>query len=107
MSVTPPAECEWHASPEEPVFLVAIKAEPAMLLERDEPLPPVGPRPRGISTTPMSVSALHCHFNLVTGSSPLQYLKRVHLNHARRLMAHDGYDAGTAARAVGYGCCPN
>jgi AraC-like DNA-binding protein len=50
----------------------------------------------------MSVSAFHRHFNLVTGRSPLQYLKRVRLDHARRLMAHDGYDAGTAARAVGY-----
>ena len=181
-----PTECEWDSSPEEPVLLVAIKEEPAMLLEMDEPLPPVGPTPRGISTTSMSeelggavirlleclkcpldsrmlgrrtvreivyrvlrgeqggalralasrddhfariarvpkhfhaeyakplsveeiarkagmsVSAFHRDFNLVTGRSPLRYLKRVRLDHARRLMAHDGYDAGTAARAVGY-----
>jgi AraC-type transcriptional regulator len=53
-----PAECEAEASPEEPVLLVAINVEPTMLgeliLELDEPLPPVGPTPRGISTTPMS-----------------------------------------------------
>jgi AraC-like DNA-binding protein len=50
----------------------------------------------------MSVAAFHHHFKLVTGSSPLQYLKRIRLDHARRLMVHDGYNAGTAARAVGY-----
>ena len=38
----------------------------------------------------------------VTASSPLQYLKRIRLDRARLLMAHDGYNAGTAARAVGY-----
>ena len=157
-----------------------------MLLEMDEPSPPVGPTPRGISTTPMSeelggavirlleclkspldsrmlgrqtvreivyrvlqgeqggalralasrdehfsriarvlkhvhaeyaqplsveelarkagmsVAAFHHYFKLVTASSPLQYLKRIRLDQARRLMAHDGYNAGTAARAVGY-----
>jgi AraC-like DNA-binding protein len=50
----------------------------------------------------MSVSAFHHTFKLVTGSSPLQYLKRIRLDHARRLMAHDNLNAGTAARAVGY-----
>ncbi len=50
----------------------------------------------------MSVSAFHHEFKLVTASSPLQYLKRVRLDHAKRLMAHLGYNAGTAARAVGY-----
>jgi AraC-like DNA-binding protein len=50
----------------------------------------------------MSVSAFNHHFRLVTASSPLQYLKRIRLDQARRLMAHDGYNAGTAARAVGY-----
>lgn len=50
----------------------------------------------------MSVSAFNHHFRLVTASSPLQYLKRIRLDHARRLMAHDGYNASTAARAVGY-----
>jgi AraC-like DNA-binding protein len=50
----------------------------------------------------MSASAFHHNFKLVTASSPLQYLKRIRLDQARRLMAHDGYNASTAARAVGY-----
>jgi hypothetical protein len=53
-----PAECEADASPEEPVLLVAINVEPTMLgeliVELDEPLAPVGPTPRAISTSPMS-----------------------------------------------------
>ena len=51
----------------------------------------------------MSVSVFHHNFKLVTASSPLQYLKRIRLDRAKRLMAHDGYNASTAARAVGYG----
>ncbi len=47
----------------------------------------------------MSVAAFHHYFKLVTASSPLQYLKCIRLDHAGRLMAHDGYDTGTAARA--------
>jgi hypothetical protein len=35
-------------------------------------------------------------------SSPLQYLKRIRLDHARRLMGHAGYNPSTAARVVGY-----
>jgi AraC-like DNA-binding protein len=50
----------------------------------------------------MSVAAFHHYFKLVTASSPLQYLKRIRLDRARRLMAHDGQNASTAARAVGY-----
>ncbi len=50
----------------------------------------------------MSVAAFHHNFKLVTANSPLQYLKRIRLDQARRLMAHDGYNASTAARAVGY-----
>jgi AraC-like DNA-binding protein len=50
----------------------------------------------------MSVSAFHHHFKLATASSPLQYLKHIRLDQARRLMTHDGYNASTAARAVGY-----
>jgi AraC-like DNA-binding protein len=50
----------------------------------------------------MSIAAFHHYFKLVTASSPLQYLKRIRLDQARRLMAHDGYNAYTAARAVGY-----
>jgi AraC-like DNA-binding protein len=190
LSVPLPAECETEASPEEPMLLVAIDVETAMLgemlLEMEDLPTPVGPTPRGISSTPMSeelggavirlleclksplnsrmlgrqtvreilfrvllgdqggalralasrddhfariarilrlihsdyaqplsveelarkagmsLSAFHHHFHLVTAISPLQYLKRIRLDQARRLMAHDGYNAGTAARAVGY-----
>lgn len=190
LSVPLPVECEWDASPEEPLLLVAINVETTMLgeliLEMDEPLPPVGPTPLGISTTPMSeelsgaiirllecikcpldsrmlgrqtvreivyrvlrgeqggslralasrdehftriarvlkhihtecakpfsvesmakqarmsIATFHHNFKLVTASSPLQYLKRIRLDRARLLMAHDGYNASTAARAVGY-----
>ena len=190
LSVPLPVECEWEASPEEPLLLVAISVEPTMLgeiiLEMDEPLPPAVAMPRAISTTPMSaevswavirlleclrcpldsrmlgrqtvreivyrvlrgeqggslralasrnehftriarvlkhihtdcanplsvenmakragmsVAAFHHNFKLVTASSPLQYLKRIRLDRAKRLMAHDGYNASSAARAVGY-----
>ena len=50
----------------------------------------------------MSVAAFHHYFKLVTTCSPLQYLKRIRLDHAKRLMALEGYNASTAARAVGY-----
>jgi AraC-like DNA-binding protein len=50
----------------------------------------------------MSVAAFHHNFKLVAGSSPLQYLKRIRLDRAKRLMIHDGYNASTAAKAVGY-----
>ncbi|AGA30835.1 AraC family transcriptional regulator [Singulisphaera acidiphila] len=190
LSVPLPAECEWEASREDPVLVVSVAVDPAMLgqmlIELDEPPPPVATPPRGISTTPMSeelgvaacrlVECLKCpvdsrmlgrqlvrevvyrvlrgerdgavrslagrddhfsgiarvlrhvhaeyakplkveelarmagmsptvfhhHFKVVTSSSPLQYLKRVRLDHARRMMTHDGYNASTAARAVGY-----
>lgn len=190
LSVPLPVECEWEASPDEPLLLVAINVEPTtlgeLILEMDEPSPPAGSTPRGISTGPlsdelsgavirlleclacpldsrmlgrqmvreivyrvlrgehggalralanrdehfvriarvlkhihtecmesftvegmakragMSVAAFHYNFKLVTGNSPLQYLKRIRLDRARRLMAHDSYNASTAARAVGY-----
>jgi AraC-like DNA-binding protein len=50
----------------------------------------------------MSVSVFHHHFKLVTASSPLQYIKRIRLDRAKSLMTLDGYNAGSAARAVGY-----
>ena len=190
LSVPLPVECEWEASPEEPLLLIAVSVEPTMLgeilLDMDENLLPVDRMLRGISTAPlseelsgvvirlleclkcpldsrmlgrqtvreivyrvlcseqggslralasrdehftriarvlkdihtdcakpftveslakragMSVAAFHHNFKLVTGSSPLQYLKRIRLDQARLLMAHDGYNASTAARAVGY-----
>ena len=54
---------------------------------------------RFFTTTPLP---FHQNFKLVTASSPLQYLKHIRLDRARRLMAHDGHNASTAARAVGY-----
>src|SRR3954452_16161412 len=50
----------------------------------------------------MSVSIFHHHFKLVTASSPLQYIKRIRLDRAKALMTLDGYNVGSAARAVGY-----
>ncbi len=190
LPVPMPAECETEASPEEPMLLIAVDVEPAMLgemlLELDDVPPTAGSTPRGIASTPMteelggsvcrlleclkspldsrilgrqmvreivyrvlrgeqggslralagrddhfariarvlrhvhadyaeplsveelarkagmSVAAFHHYFKIVTASSPLQYLKRIRLDQARRLMAHDGYNAGSAARAVGY-----
>ena len=190
LSVPLPLECEWKASPKEPLLLVSISVETTMLgemlLEMDEDLLPVDPIPRGIATAPMSeslsgavirlleclkcpidsrmlgrqtvreivyrvlsgeqggmlralasrdehftriarvlkdlhadcakpfsvesmakragmsIAAFHHNFKLVTSSSPLQYLKRIRLDRAKRLMAHNGYNASTAARAVGY-----
>jgi hypothetical protein len=58
LSVPLPAECETEASPEEPLLLLAIHVEPTMIgemmLEMDEPAPPVGPTPRVIASTPMT-----------------------------------------------------
>ena len=42
----------------------------------------------------ISVAAFHHYFKLVTASSPLQYLKRIRLDQARLLMAHEGFNAG-------------
>jgi AraC-like DNA-binding protein len=50
----------------------------------------------------MSSSVFHHHFKLMTACSPLQYLKRIRLDYAKRLMAHDGHNANMAAKAVGY-----
>jgi AraC-like DNA-binding protein len=190
LSVPLPAECEWEASPEDPLLILSINVEPAMLgemlLEMDDLAPPAGPTPRGISSSPMSeamgeavirlleclksplesrmlgrqavreiifraclgeqggalralanrddhfsriarvlrqvhteytspmsveemarragmsVAAFHHYFKLVTASSPLQYIKRIRLDRARMLMSHEGYNASTASRAVGY-----
>jgi AraC-like DNA-binding protein len=190
LSVPLPAECEWEASPEEPVLVLGIKISPTMLgevlLAMDEPPSPQREMPRAVTThalgdqigdavirlleclqspldsrmlgrqivreivyrvlceeqdgalrafahrngnflpiarvlqevhadsakeftvesmakrAGMSVAAFHHNFKLVAGSSPLQYLKRIRLDRAKRLMIHDGYNASTAARAVGY-----
>src|SRR6185436_8394880 len=190
LSVPLPAECEWDASPDEPVLVLGVKIDPTtlgeLILAMDEPLSPMHEMPRAVTTHPlgdqlcsavirlleclkcpldsrmlgpqivreiiyrvlreekdgalralanrngnfmriarvlkevhansakpftvesmskragMSIAAFHHNFKLVTGSSPLQYLKRIRLDRAKRLMLHDGYNASTAAKAVGY-----
>ncbi len=190
LSVPLPAECEWDATPEEPVLVLGIKLDTTMLGEilvaMDEPLAYQREMPRAVTTHPlsdqlgsavirlleclqsplesrmlgrqivreiiyrvlseeqdgalrafanrngnfmhiarvlkevhadsakpftvegmakragMSVAAFHHNFKIVAGSSPLQYLKRIRLDRAKRLMIHDGYNASTAAKAVGY-----
>jgi AraC-like DNA-binding protein len=190
LSVPLPAECEWDASPEEPVLVLGIKIDPTtvgeLILGMDEPIPKQRELPRAVTTHPlsdqlggavirlleclkspadsrilgrqivreivyrvlceetdgalrslanrdghfiriakvlkevhadsakpftvegmskragMSIAAFHHNFKLVAGTSPLQYLKRIRLDRAKRLMMHDGYNASTAARAVGY-----
>lgn len=190
LSVPLPAECEWEASPEEPVLVLGIKIDAVtlgeLIIAMDEPLVPVREFPRAVTThtlsdqlsgavirlleclkcpldsrmlglqivreiiyrvlreekdgalralanrngnfmriarvmnevhadsaktftvegmskqANMSIAAFHHNFKLVAGSSPLRYLKRIRLDRAKRLMLHDGYNAGTAAKAVGY-----
>lgn len=50
----------------------------------------------------MSASTFHHHFRSMTALSPLQFVKRLRLQEARRLMLTDHLDAGTAAFQVGY-----
>lgn len=50
----------------------------------------------------MSVSAFHRTFKQVTEDSPLQYLKKIRLNKAKRLIVHEGIQANVAASQVGY-----
>lgn len=50
----------------------------------------------------MSVSGFHHHFKAVTAMSPLQFQKRLRLQHARRLMLSEDLDAQGAAYRVGY-----
>ena len=50
----------------------------------------------------MSTSTFHHHFRSMTALSPLQFLKQLRLQEARRLMLTDHLDAGTAAFQVGY-----
>lgn len=50
----------------------------------------------------MSPSSLHHHFRQLTAMSPLQYVKWLRLNEARRLMLNEKLDAATAAFRVGY-----
>jgi len=50
----------------------------------------------------MSTSALHHKFREVTSMSPLQYLKKVRLHHARTLMVARGLNASEVGFRVGY-----
>lgn len=50
----------------------------------------------------MSVSSLHYYFKEVTAMSPLQYLKQIRLQEARRLLLAEDAEAAEAAFQVGY-----
>ncbi len=50
----------------------------------------------------MSLSAFHLHFKAVTSLSPLQFLKQLRLQEARRLMLGENLDAASAGFKVGY-----
>jgi AraC-like DNA-binding protein len=50
----------------------------------------------------MSVSGFHHHFKSVTALSPLQFLKRLRLQEARRLLLSEDLNAASAAFRVGY-----
>ncbi len=50
----------------------------------------------------MSTSTFHHHFRSMTALSPLQFLKQLRLQEARRLMLTERMDAATAAFQVGY-----
>ncbi|MEQ9500733.1 MAG: AraC family transcriptional regulator [Deltaproteobacteria bacterium] len=50
----------------------------------------------------MSVSSFHRAFKLVTGDSPLQYLKKLRLLKAKGLLVFDGLRVDEAAYGVGY-----
>jgi AraC-like DNA-binding protein len=50
----------------------------------------------------MSVSGFHHHFKSVTSMSPLQFLKQIRLQEARRLMLSENVDVASAGFRVGY-----
>jgi len=50
----------------------------------------------------MSASSLHHQFKAATAMSPLQFVKRLRLHEARRLMLTEGMEAARAAHRVGY-----
>jgi AraC-like DNA-binding protein len=50
----------------------------------------------------MSTSGFYHHFKSVTAMSPLQFLKQIRLQEARRLMLGENLDAATAGFRVGY-----
>nr|WP_154984077.1 AraC family transcriptional regulator [Paenibacillus xylanexedens] len=50
----------------------------------------------------MSQASFHRHFKAVTAMSPLQFIKQLRLQEARRLLISQGVDASEAAYQVGY-----
>jgi len=50
----------------------------------------------------MSTSTFHHHFRSITALSPIQYIKQLRLQEARRLMLTEDMNAGDAAFNVGY-----
>lgn len=50
----------------------------------------------------LSTSALHHNFKEATTLTPIQYLKRLRLNHARQLLVDEGCQSAEAAHRVGY-----
>lgn len=50
----------------------------------------------------MSASTFRQHFRAITGSSPLQYQKKLRLQEARQLMLNQNVDAAKASDQVGY-----
>lgn len=50
----------------------------------------------------LSVSAFHSHFRAMTAMTPLQFIKRIRLSEARRLMLAEQLEAAQAAYEVGY-----
>ncbi len=50
----------------------------------------------------MASSTFHRHFKKITHMSPLQYLKKLRLHEAQRLMLSEGMNSGKASSAVGY-----
>lgn len=50
----------------------------------------------------MSTSRFHKEFKNMTGSSPIQFIKRIRLSKARSLITHDNKNVSTAAVEVGY-----
>lgn len=50
----------------------------------------------------MSVSHFHREFRTLTGTSPIQFIKKIRLSKARNLIVHDGKQVTVAADEVGY-----
>lgn len=50
----------------------------------------------------MSQSAFYRTFKAVTGTSPIQFIKKVRLNRARDLLVNDGLRVGEVASRIGY-----